>query len=199
MATPLEELLRAARESGARYVPSAPGESLNRLQDAFREETRILWKLEPHVVMVETVSLAVRQAGTAERVCFVLVDSRRGRRVAVDLVPSTLDERLASRDRMHAILAGGDVDAIVVFRGKDVVRNPADCLCLLARLEHAFFSEVGFEHARTAANPRTRSHELHRNGTTFVPVPWITAEGEEALRYVRVTRRVRRYPRRLAA
>jgi hypothetical protein len=199
MGTRLEDLLRTARESGARYVPSMPGEALNRLLDAFREETRILWKLEPHVVMAETVTLAVRRHGAPERVCFVLVDGRRGRRVAVDLIPEKLDERLASRERMHAILAGGDVDAIVVFRGKDVVRNPSDCLCLLARLEHGFFSDVGFEHARTAANPRTRSYELHRNGTTFVPVPWTTAEGEDAVRYVRVTRRVRKFPRRLAA
>jgi hypothetical protein len=87
----------------------------------------------------------------------------------------------------------------VIFRGKDIIRNPQDCLCLLARLEHGFFSEFGFEQARIAANPRTRSHELHRNGTTFVPVPWTTPEGEDAIRYVRVTRRVRKFPRRLAA
>jgi hypothetical protein len=176
-----------------RYVVAGP--PVNELQTRFLEETRLLFRLAPRVSVI--ASPEVR--GARGRVCFVLEDERRPRRVAIDLVPEKLDERLVARERTHAILAGGDVDAIILFRGKDVVRNPDDCGCLLARLEHTLFSSVGFEHACVNANPSARRYELHRNGTTYVPVPWTTDEGEEARRFVRVVRRLRKFPRRIAA
>jgi hypothetical protein len=117
--------------------------------------------------------------------------------VAFDLVPEALDERLSSRARLHAILAGGDVDAIVTFRGKDIVRNLADCMCLFAHLKHRMFTDHGFEHARTEANSSARRMNLNRDGTTFMRVPWTDDEGEERFRSIRVARRVR-YRRRPA-
>jgi hypothetical protein len=190
---PLDEVVREARENRTRYVVAGP--PVTELQARFLEDTRLLFRLEPHVLVIESAELR----GATGRMCFVFADLRRGRRVAIDLVPEKMDARLVARERTHAILAGGDVDALIVFRGKDVVRNPDDCGCLLARLEHDLFSEVGFEHARVNANPSARRYELHRNGTTYVPVPWTTDEGEEAMRFVRVVRRLRKFPRRLAA
>lgn len=194
--SPLDEAISTAREAGARYFAAGP--PVTELQARFLEETRVLFRLAPRVLVI--ASPEVR--GVNGRMCFVLVDRSRGareRRVAIDLVPEKLDERLAARDRVHAVLAGGDVDALILFRGKDVVRNPDDCGCLLARLEHTLFSEAGFDHALVNANPSARRFMLNRNGTTFVPVPWTTSEGDEATRYVRVVRRLRRMPRRLAA
>jgi hypothetical protein len=176
-----------------RYVVAGP--PVNELQARFLEETRLLFRLAPRVQVIASPEVH----GSHGRMCFVLDDEQRGRRVAIDLVPEKLDERLVSRERTHAILAGGDVDALILFRGKDVVRNPDDCGCLLARLEHTLFTDVGFEHALVVANPSARRYELNRRGTTFVPIPWTTDEGEEARRFVRVVRRVRKYPRRIAA
>lgn len=189
----LEEAIEQARAGGVRYVAAGP--AVNELQARFLEDTRMLFRLERHVVVV--ASAEVR--GAHGRMCFVLADLRRGRRVALDLVPEKLDARLVTRERTHAILAGGEVDALIAFRGKDVVRNPDDCGCLLARLEHTLFSDVGFAHACVNANPSARRYELHRSGTTYVPVPWTTDEGEEAKRFVRVVRRLRKFRRRLAA
>ena len=193
MASWLDATTNEAREAGVRYV--AAETPVNGLQRPFIEETRVLQRLENHVLLIESAILR----GLRGRMPIVLVDTHRGRRVAVDLVPEKMDERLIARERTHAILAGGDVDALIVFRGKDVVHKPDDCICLLARLEHTLFSAVGFEHARVNANPMSRTYELNRNGTTFVPVPWITDEGEDAIRSIRVTRRKSAYPRRLAA
>lgn len=137
-------------------------------------------------------------SGLRERVCFVLFDpkhGRNGRRVALDLLPDALDKQLSARDRVQAALAAGDIDAMITFRGKDIVRNLSDCMCLLARVEHRMFTEHGFEHAMTEANPSARHTHLNRTGTTFVPVPWMTAEGEDRLRSVRLVRRVRYRPR----
>jgi hypothetical protein len=189
----LDDIIESAREERVRYVAAGP--QVTELQARFLEETRMLFRLEPHVVVVASPEIA----GVKGRMCFVFADLRRRRRVAIDLVPEKMDARLVTRERAHAVLAGGDVDALLLFRGKDVVRNPDDCGCLLARLEHTMFSDAGFQHACVNANPSARRYPLNRNGTTYVPVPWTTEEGDEATRFVRVVRRLRRFPRKLAA
>ena len=188
MGTWLDDVLVLARREGRQHVSAAP---LNRLQPAVVEDGRLVARLEPFVTVVESAELY----GVRERVCFVLYDHRDRRRVALDLLPESVEERLASYDHAQTVLAGGDVDALVTFRGKDIVRNLADCICLFARLEHRMFTNHGFEDARTEANPRTREVDLNRKGTTFVPVPWTDDAGAERWRWIRVARRVRYLPR----
>lgn len=188
MGTWLDETLKQARWDGAQHVIEPP---VNRLQPVIVEDGRLLARLDPRVVVVESAELL----GVRERVCFVLYDPRDRRRVALDLLPEALDVQLSSREHVQSILACGDVDALVTFRGKDIVRNLPDCMCLFARLEHRMFTDHGFEHARIEANPGARRAELHRHGTTFVRVPWMDDEGELRGRSVRVTRRSRRLPR----
>lgn len=166
-------------------------EAVNQLQPWITEDGRLLLRLRPDVIVIESAYLA----GARERVSFVLVDLRYDRRVALDLIPEALDERLSSRARLHTILAGGDVDAIITFRGKDIVRNLADCMCLLARFEHRMFTTHGFDQVLVQANSSSRRTDLNRTSVTFVRVPWVDDDGEERYRSIRVVRRVRYRPR----
>jgi hypothetical protein len=184
----LDDTLATAKREGVTYVP---GPKLNRLQPWVVEDGRLLTRVKLRVTVVESAFVA----GVNERVCFVLFDPRWKRRVALDLIPDAVDEQLSARDRVHAILAGGDVDALITFRGKDIVRNLTDCMCLFARLEPNLFTNEGWDHAHVEANPGARYAELNRRGTTFVRVPWMTADGDDRMRSVRVVRRTRFLPR----
>lgn len=193
MSTWLDNVVERACRSGTRYVPGEV--QLNQLQPALIQDGRLEHRLEPHVLIIESA----RVAGVAdERVCFVLHDLARGRRVAAALVPEKVHAYVTSRARVHAMLSGGDLNALITFRGKDIVHNIDDCMCLFARLEPELFSDHGFEQARVGANPSARIWELRPKGTNYVRVPWVDDNGEERSRSIEVIRRVRRYPRRAA-
>jgi hypothetical protein len=184
----LDDTIDLARRERRVHVPA---EAVNKLQPWIMEDGRLILRLRPDVIVIESAHLA----GTRERVGFVLVDPRYDRRVALALLPEVVEERLSSRAHLHAILAGGDVDAVITLRGKDIVRNLADCMCLLARLEHRMFTDHGFEQVLIQANSSSRRTDLNRTSVTFVRVPWIDDDGEERCRSIRVVCRVRYRPR----
>jgi len=47
----------------------------------------------------------------------------------------------------------------------------------------------GLDSLLVRANPSVRHFPLDRNGTSFVPAPWSTDEGEEATKWLHIYRR----------
>jgi hypothetical protein len=183
----LDTLILQTRRGGENFA--SLGSPLNKLQEPFLTETGILRRLAPGVVMV----MNPRVQGYSQRVCFVL--DRPGWRTVVELLPENYAARINRGQIVARIFGGGDVQSTVWFRGKDLMPTPEDCqglndcAFLLCRLEHQFFSAHGFMQAEARANPSIRRCELDRNGMSFVPAPWTTGEGEEAVKWMHVYRR----------
>ena len=184
----LDALVKDAVASRARLVQGGP---LNKLQPWFLKDGRLEHRLRPSVVIFETAPVA----GAFADVCYVLHDKDSGRRVAIDLIPDSVADFFFDRDRHRGILRGGDVDSLVLFRGKDVFHACEDCVCLLARLEPSFFSDVGYDQALTAASPAARHRELKQHGISTVVVTWLDDNGDERPYAIKVFRRVRHAPR----
>jgi hypothetical protein len=190
----LDTAEREARERGDWFVPGE--RKVTELQDWFGEAGRFEWRLNrPDVVLFESPYVL----GWDRPLCFVFASRRHQRRVAVELMPKGIERATNDRRMDYQVLAGGDVDKIVRFLGKDIVYSGKDCACLFARATHWLYSDEGFEYARAEANKgrgSPYSREIDPNGVTYARVPWEDPEtGEEAGRWVRMTVRTRHRPR----
>lgn len=187
----LDETIAEARERGAWFVPGE--RKLTELQAWFFEAGRFEWRLNlPDVVLVETAHVL----GRDRPLCYVFDSRRCQRRVAVELVPKGIERAIDDRQIDSRVLAGGDVDKIVRFHGKDIVFNGKDCACLFARAAQWLYTGVGFDLAQREANPGARHREVDQNGVTYARVPWqAPGTGKDDGRWVRMVVRTRHRPR----
>jgi hypothetical protein len=183
----LDTLIRQARRSGENFVASGPPR--NKLQEPFVVEPRLLHRLAPGVVLVQSA----RVLGYPQPVCFILDAVRPKKwRTVIELLPEGYAARINRSQVVRQIFSGGDVQSTIWLRGKDLMPTPEDtqglydCAFIVARLEPHFFSEHGFEQAESLANRMLRRYPLDKDGMSFPPAPWTTNDGEEAMKRLHV-------------
>jgi hypothetical protein len=163
-------------ETAAAFRVDPYGENpyVMRLQEDFGYELRK--RIAPDAVLMHSLQL---RAG--EYMCFLL--AREGRYVAIDIVTDATPH-LLERERLADLVRRHPLDAVLVFRGKDVFYAMPDCVCMVARQEPLFFDSDGFENAMDAASPSARwSKILPYGGHARWLTDWVDDDGEVRFRY----------------